>query len=177
MAALPRLNWFWAKAASCMVSFIRHGPAEARSWNIAGARIVALHGVKDLAVIEAGRLGDEVELIRSRELDVAVSVAEQFREFGLAGRYADELGGDDGKKLRCFLLGRGRGAADDLRGFLELPDAVSLHHALRAESELEVAVPAPEIGMEPIGRAGEHGRAQHKELPVGEMRQHCIDAI
>src|SRR5262249_18871227 len=45
------------------------------------------------------------------------------------------------------------------------------------ESELEVAALAPEIGMEPIGRAGEYGRAQDKELPVGEMRQQCIDAI
>src|SRR5262249_10148860 len=150
---------------------------EARRWNFAGGRVVALHGVKDLAVIEAGRLGDEVEFVRRRELDVAVSVAEQFGELRLAGRYADELGGDGGKELRCLLLRRGRRAADDLRGFLELLDAVSLHHALRAESELEVAALAPEIGMEPVGRAGEYGRAQDKELPVGEMRQQRIDAI
>src|SRR5262249_9047441 len=56
-------------------------------------------------------------------------------------------------------------------------DAVPLHHALRAEGDLEITLPVPEIAIEPIGRAGKHRRAQHQELAVGEIRQKPIDAV
>src|SRR5262249_7341990 len=150
---------------------------EAGGRNAAGARIVASHRVVDLAVIETCRFCDQIELVRGCELDVAVGVAEQFDEFRLARRYHDQLGGDGGKELRRLLLGRGRRAADDLRRFLQLLYAVPLHHALRAEGNLEITLPVPEIAIEPIGRAGKHRGTQHQELAVGEIRQKPIDAV
>ena len=150
---------------------------EARGRNAAGARIVSPHRIVDPAVIETRRLRDQVELVRGRELDVAVGVAEELCEFRLARLHDDQLGGDGGKQLCRRLLGRRRRAADDLRCFLQLAYAVPLHHALRAEGDLEVAGLAPEIAIEPIGRAGKYRRAQHQELAVGEIRQQPIDAL
>src|SRR5262249_57329612 len=74
-------------------------------------------------------------------------------------------------------FGRRRRATDDLWRFSELLDAVPLHRALRAERDLERAVVALEIAIEPFGRAGKHGRAQYQELAVSEMRKQRIDAI
>ena len=34
-----------------------------------------------------------------------------------------------------------------------------------------------QIRRQPVGGAGEHGRAQHDELAVGEPRQQCVDAV
>ena len=79
--------------------------------------------------------------------------------------------------LRRLRLGRRRRSADDLRRLLELADAVPLHDALRAEGDLELAVVALEMGIEPLGGAGKHGRAQHQQLAVGEMRQQRVDAV
>jgi hypothetical protein len=135
------------------------------------------HRLKHALVIDAGRLGDQIELVGGGEFDVAVGVAEQLGEFRLYGRNHHHFRRDALEQRRRFALGVRRGAADDLRHVAEFLEPVALNHAFRAERHLQAAALGVQIGREPVGGAGEHGRAQHDELPVGKRRQQRVDAI
>ncbi len=150
---------------------------EARRGDAARARIVVAHGVVDAPIVDACGLGDLIELVRGRELDIAIGIVEQLRELSLPRRDPHQLRGDRGKQLGRGLLRLGRRAADDLRHVPELLDAIALNDALRTEGELEVAAHALEVAVEPVSGAGKDRRAEHQQLSVGEMRQQRVNAV
>ena len=79
------------------------------------ARIIVRHRLEHALVIDAGRLGDQIELVGGGEFDVAVGVAEQLGEFRLYRRNHHHFRRDALEQRRRFALGVRRGAADDLR--------------------------------------------------------------
>jgi hypothetical protein len=91
----PGGAWGWAMAKDGELHRVLHqarGRREALGRNATGARIVAPHCVVD----SARGLRDQVELVRGREFDVAVGVAEQLDEFRLARLHDDERHGPPG---------------------------------------------------------------------------------
>jgi hypothetical protein len=121
-----------------------------------------LHRLQNTLIVETGRLCDQIELIGDGKFNVAISVAEQFGEFGLDRIEHDNFRGDDTKQRGCFFRRLGRRAADDLRHPGQFLHAMTLHDPFRAECDLEAASLTPEIRIDPIGGAGIKRRTQHQ---------------
>ena len=119
-----------------------------------------LHAFKDFSVVEAGRFGDQVELVGDREFEIAIGVVEQLGELGLHCLERHKLGRDGVEQRLSLLLGLRRKPADDLRHAAQLFDAVALRDALRAERHLQVAALPLDMAVDPVGGAGEQRRAQ-----------------
>ena len=136
-----------------------------------------LHRLRDRLIVRSGGFRDHVELVGGGKFDIAVSIAEQLGEFGFERLDHHQLGRnllEQGYRLVFRLF---RCTADDLRHRAQFLDAVTLHHAFRAERDLELATKPLEIGIEPCGRPGIDGRTQNQQLPVVQIRQQSIDAI
>jgi hypothetical protein len=161
----PRLNWFW-RGRKLHVSLtgrdgLRPGGNTARTGVVA---FIA----SETAVVPG--FGDQIELIGSGEFDMAVGVVE-LGELRLAsvtttnsGAIAEQLR----HRLRLGLVPL------TICGIQRLPDAVALHHALRAERDLRRGRCARD-NRRPVSRAGERGR-RNLELAIarwGRRRALC----
>src|SRR5579864_6978443 len=80
IAACPSGKLLWLKAASCIVSLNRHGPA-----------------ANPAAGMSAALVRHHVQLVGGGELDVAPDVGEQLGQFRLFWRHDHQLGGQPGK--------------------------------------------------------------------------------
>ena len=87
----------------------------AGSGHVFRARIIVPHRAQDVLIVDAGRLGDHVELVGGGKLDIAIGVVEQLGEFRLDRRHANEFRRDQPEQRTGLLLRFRRDTADDLR--------------------------------------------------------------
>jgi hypothetical protein len=83
------------KAASCIVSFNRHGPAANPARGKVGrARVALRQGGPDALEVEAVAVGNHIELVGDGELQITPIVGEQFGELGLLRIQLDDRLGE-----------------------------------------------------------------------------------
>ena len=145
IAAWPSGKWSDVKAASCIVSLNRHGPAaKPGARQVRRARVVLAHGAQHVRVVDAGLVGDREELVRDGELHVAPRVGEQLGELRLLARRAQGLRGEPPEQRLGAVAGRRRVGADDLGQRVELLERVALGDPLGAERDVDAQAPVLE---------------------------------
>ena len=139
------------------------------------ARIVGSDRLMDPLEVRAVALGDEIELVRDREGEIAVGVGEELGKLRLDGRDRKDLHAE-GCEQRAGALGRrGRGACDDLRQPIELVEGVALRDALRAVGDVDRRATFAHAARQPVGHPGEDGAAENEELAGAHAIEHAVD--
>ena len=138
MAAWPSMKLLLLKAASCMVSFKRHGPAA----NPAPGRSAARGSrtpdrCPDPLVVEAEVVGHHEELVGRGELDVAPGVREELGQLGLFGLHPDHLRRQSCRRVLGSVDRRSTGGSTRSAGVRRVRSSPSLGDPLRAEGDVD----------------------------------------
>ena len=126
------------------MSFSRHGPPASPACDV------------DPVEVGAVALRDQVELVRDREVDVAVGVREELRELGLDGAERDDPDTERPEEFGGPLGPLRHHAGDDLRQREQVVEREALRDPFRTVGDVDGEVPLLQPAAEPIRDARKH---------------------
>ncbi len=160
------------------MSLNRHGPAANPALGKPRARGYFVgHRLVDLVEVESVVVGDHVELVGHRELDVAPGVVVELRQLGADRGQHDHVLGQQAEERAGPLDGARRRARDDLRQRVDLLQRDALGHALGAEGHVDLEAGALEGVRDVVGRARVDRAAHDQQLPVAQARTVLPDQL